>query len=392
MRVVPCQASPSPPAMCDKEVQVWIVNGFANAEGGGGNAAGVVLPPDSLLLSPQEKQRVAAAVGLSETVFMAPMDLVSGVNAGNKRGVLPPAPTPTKWSLPSSERTQCAVMPSGGGETSTDTATDTGATRVGSKTTPTESLVSAGLQLEYFTPVQQVDVCGHATVAAMGFWWSLRNSAKLHPSIPREPLVPPTLETAATVPIHTLAGRLQVQFRPDEESSKVEEGGHGSSSVLVFMSQQVLSVDKKDAVDVAAVSSALGLAPDCVRLDVHVPVVASTGLRDIFVGVTSGSLVAMRPNMAAIAALSERHDTIGMHVWEECSHGTPPVFGASPSPTGRTWTLDVRNFAPRVGIDEECATGTANCALASLLVHATQHDNKLPKPTQATTTGVWSCG
>ncbi|MFZ6009121.1 MAG: PhzF family phenazine biosynthesis isomerase, partial [Bacteroidota bacterium] len=51
-----------------KEVTIKIINAFS-IQGTGGNPAGVVLNADNL--SPAEKQRVAAATGLSETAFVS---------------------------------------------------------------------------------------------------------------------------------------------------------------------------------------------------------------------------------------------------------------------------------------------------------------------------------
>jgi len=64
-------------------------------------------------------------------------------------------------------------------------------------------------------------------------------------------------------------------------------------------------------------------------------------------------LGAMRPDLAAMAALSETYDITGLHVF--CLlHGQESLAAA-------------RNFAPRVGIPEESATGTSNGALICYL-------------------------
>ena len=80
----------------------------------------------------------------------------------------------------------------------------------------------------------------------------------------------------------------------------------------------------------------------------------STGLPDIILPVRdSGVLQSLQPDMDALSALSVRLDVVGVH-----------AFAVSP---GEVCTAHVRNFAPRYGIPEESATGTANAALTYYL-------------------------
>ncbi|EQC33755.1 hypothetical protein SDRG_08857 [Saprolegnia diclina VS20] len=110
------------------------------------------------------------------------------------------------------------------------------------------------------------------------------------------------------------------------------------------------------ASDVDAVLASLNLPREYLG-DVPITIV-STGLPDIFVHVTSSHVLhdVLRPDMAAISALSTQHDTIGMHVF-------------TLSPDEDDVTAECRNFAPRFGIDEEAATGTSSGALGALLLH-----------------------
>ena len=85
------------------------------------------------------------------------------------------------------------------------------------------------------------------------------------------------------------------------------------------------------------------------------PRIVSTGLRDIIVPIGSrAALLALKPDLAEVARLSERWDAAGIHAF------------ALDAMAERS-AAHCRNFAPRLGIDEESATGTSNGALACYL-------------------------
>jgi len=76
-----------------------------------------------------------------------------------------------------------------------------------------------------------------------------------------------------------------------------------------------------------------------------------TGLPDIMMPLASRALLAeLKPDMAAISALSEKLNVTGVHAF-----------------TAENGTVYCRNFAPLYGIDEESATGTSNGALTYYL-------------------------
>ncbi|OQR88004.1 phenazine biosynthesis protein PhzF [Achlya hypogyna] len=170
--------------------------------------------------------------------------------------------------------------------------------------------------VRFFTPEGEVDLCGHATVAAFSS-------------------MPPGAYTMET----STQGALNVSVDADGR---------------VYMAQ--VPPIFRPVPDVAAVIDALGL--DAAAIDATVPMtIVSTGLPDIFVPIVSAdALHAMRPDMAKIATLSTAWDTIGLH-----------AFTLAPSEAEAT--AECRNFAPRFGIDEEAATGTSSGALGALLVH-----------------------
>ena len=167
--------------------------------------------------------------------------------------------------------------------------------------------------VRYFTPAAQVDLCGHATIAAFGV---------LH----REGLVP----SGAVCMNHTLAGDLEVAV--------------GDQVMMQMAKPQV--IDKP--IDVARLHRIMGA--EAIHPWPELPVdIISTGLPDIIMPVHSvEALNTLRPDMAALTALSRELDVVGVHAVALTHDG---------------YTAHVRNFAPLYGVPEESATGTANAAL-----------------------------
>ena len=174
----------------------------------------------------------------------------------------------------------------------------------------------ADFKLRYFTPTEEVDLCGHATIATFA---TLRLLNKLGKE---------------KYTIETKAGILTIQIKADG---------------LIFMEQNCPTY-----FDV--------LKPDMVKgcMEEHVisrefPIqIISTGLKDVMLPITSQEeIMAMTPDFKAITDLSRELDVVGIH-----------AFALTDS---SDITAVCRNFAPLYGINEESATGTSNCALASYL-------------------------
>lgn len=173
--------------------------------------------------------------------------------------------------------------------------------------------------IRYFTPTNEVDLCGHATIASFGV---LRHEG--------------IVSDGAMCMNHTLAGDLGVKI-----------GGQ----VMMQMASGSL-VDKALDCDrlhriMAGTSSKSFIWPD-------LPVeIISTGLPDIIMPVSSvEALNAMCPDMAALTELSRELGVVGVHAMALTDDG---------------FTAHVRNFGPLYGIPEESATGTANAALTHYL-------------------------
>ncbi len=167
--------------------------------------------------------------------------------------------------------------------------------------------------IRYFTPTAEVELCGHATIAA---FFLLRHKG-----------------LASDRPIcHTLAGDLSI-----------EAGQH----VMMQMAKPriVKTID-----DTEAVYRALGA--NCRQPAMPVQVVYA-GLPDLMIPLPDvPTLNSLKPDMQAVAALTQRHGAVSFHVF---------AFGND------AYTAHVRDFAPLYDIPEESATGTANASLTHYL-------------------------
>ena len=186
------------------------------------------------------------------------------------------------------------------------------------------------LKIRYFTPVAEVELCGHATIGAF--------HAMLEEGM---------VESGSVYEIETLQGFLGVEVKKN-------------GAVLMDMAKPRLYeyIKDKDAVD--ELYSIMGLPREeghgvCngnPQLYLH-PRIVSTGLKDIMLPVANEEeLYNIAPDFIALAELSERYKVVGVHAFT-CN-----------SKDGK---IHARNFAPLYGIDEEAATGTSNGALACYL-------------------------
>lgn len=175
----------------------------------------------------------------------------------------------------------------------------------------------ADFRLEYFTPMEEVPVCGHATIATFAF---LNLTNKLSKS---------------DYTIETKSGIL---------SMKIDTDG------MIFMEQNVLTYSNTFTSDL------FNKCLDKNSIDSKLPIqIVSTGLRDILLPLSSSkALQELKPDFKAMTVLSKEQNVVGVH-----------AFSLEESES--KITAICRNFAPLYDIDEESATGTSNCALACYL-------------------------
>ncbi|MFB6131542.1 MAG: PhzF family phenazine biosynthesis protein [Salinigranum sp.] len=189
--------------------------------------------------------------------------------------------------------------------------------------TRTES--AADRRVRYFTPREEVDLCGHATVACFAHLYA---DGALD---------------AGSYGLETNVGVLDVEITP--------EG-------VVWLTGNAPSVDPVD-LDYRRAGAALGIDPAALE-DVGAdlpPAVASIGLPALVIPVNFlEHLGSASPDAEAVAELAEEHGAAGVYAF---------TFDALSADS----TLHARFFAPGVGVREDPVTGTAAGACGAYLRH-----------------------
>ncbi len=160
---------------------------------------------------------------------------------------------------------------------------------------------SGGYDLRWFTPTVEVDLCGHATLAAAHVLWEDRHLAPAAPAV-----------------FHTRSGRLSAERRGD------------------WIEMDFPAEPARPAPVPEGLAEALGAEP------VHF----GRNRFDCLVEVDSEATVRrLAPDIGALARL--------------------PVRGVIVTARGETEGFDFvsRFFAPRAGVDEDPVTGSAHCCL-----------------------------
>lgn len=189
---------------------------------------------------------------------------------------------------------------------------------------------NADFHIRFFTPTDEVDLCGHATIAS---FWHLVQIGKIQ-----------TLRTSQI----TKAGLLAVELMPQPDGS-----------TLTFMEQMTpLRINP-----LFSFKEALTDTFSNSKLSSSLPVeIWSTGLKDIMMPVASReALNSLTFDYDKLTLLSKKLDVVGVHAFA--------IEGDA---------IYARNFAPRYGINEESATGTSNGALTAYLQkYIYQNQNEL---------------
>ena len=202
-----------------------------------------------------------------------------------------------------------------------------------SETAFVHSSERADRRIRYFTPTQEVDLCGHATIGSF---------AHLHDE---------GLEPGSST-LETNVGDLEIDLEDDG---------------TVWMTQdrpQVRAVD----VGYDRVADALGVDQAALEgASDDIPLaVASTGLPFLVVPITYLSDVGSAdPDMTAVKALTDEFDVTGVYLF---------TFDA----LERESTLHGRMFAPGAGVPEDPVTGTASGAVGAYLDHFGAFDDDFP--------------
>lgn len=167
--------------------------------------------------------------------------------------------------------------------------------------------------IRYFTPCNEVELCGHATIASF---------AMLH----HEGLA------VGNCLCHTKAGNLAIE---------------ADNTIMMEMASPRIV---QTITDTNELYKALGINDYKPAMPVQI---AYAGLPDILLPLPDvAALQNLQPDMDTIAEITDRYNAISFHVFAFDNDG---------------YTAHVRNFAPSCGIPEESATGTSNAALTYYL-------------------------
>lgn len=184
--------------------------------------------------------------------------------------------------------------------------------------------VTSDFDIRFFTPTDEVDLCGHATVAS---FWFLSHMGFIVPGSYTQ---------------KTKAGLLRVQVI-DIPSKSTER-----RDFKVIMEQ---ASPKKRAAE-TWMDERFKLSFPSYTPHGHLPLeVWSTGLEDLLLPLEHlEDLHHLEVDFPALSEYSRHHNLVGVHAFCIGKH-----------------QIHVRNFAPLYGINEESATGTSNGALAAYL-------------------------
>lgn len=186
---------------------------------------------------------------------------------------------------------------------------------------------SNSFEVRFFTPIQEVDLCGHATIASfyvLGEKGYIRSEGRKMVTVTQK-----TKSGLLPVDIYFNNDRVEkvLMYQKNPESYGTI---HGLETIPL-----ILGIEKEQ----------LGLDNFFIK-----PEVISTGLKDVIVPIKNEEILAsLNVNFEKMMDLCISNDAIGFHVFTLSKEKEDIAY--------------CRNFAPLVGIREEAATGTANGAL-----------------------------
>lgn len=176
----------------------------------------------------------------------------------------------------------------------------------------------ADFKVRFFTPIEEVNLCGHATIGTFSI------------------LLNVGLIKSGSYTQETKAGVLKVEVNEDS---------------LIMMDQR--NPDFYEIIDREEIADSLNITVKEMD-DKLFPQIISTGLRDIMVPIRSiKTLNSINPNLSRVAEVSRKYNSTGYHIFTLDS-----LYNSN---------AHCRNMAPLYGIPEEPATGTSSGALACYL-------------------------
>lgn len=195
----------------------------------------------------------------------------------------------------------------------------------------------ASHRVRFFTPLAEVDLCGHATIAT---FFLMAASGRTRPYN--------TVGEAVThLAQETKAGLLPVDvFWRDGQPERV----------MMSQAKPKILRNVTDPAELERISRIVNVPVADLTIPGAAPALVSTGLPDLMLPTRSRTaLWALRPDNDALTEYSREIGAISIH-----------AFCLEPQEPGHT--VQCRDFSPLVGIPEESATGTASGALGAYLV------------------------
>ena len=175
-------------------------------------------------------------------------------------------------------------------------------------------------KIRYFTPTEEVELCGHATISVFSVLRELK------------------LIFSGKYIAETLAGSLEIVVDKDfiwmdMASPKIE---------YTFNLDEIKEIYSAFKLDITQAPKNL------------IPKIVNTGLSDIIIPIENKKVLdSFIMNKEKVIELSKKYKVVGAHLFVLDKDKKVTAF--------------CRNIAPLVGIDEECATGTSNGALTHYL-------------------------
>lgn len=192
----------------------------------------------------------------------------------------------------------------------------------------------ADFDVRFFAPLNEVDLCGHATIGA---FWLLAETGVIPPG-----------KNEVRVTQSTGAGVLPVD---------IVFGCEGTPARVMMTQVPPRRLGELSLDEIAELERILGAPQGSILgFERARPQIVSTGLPDLIAPVSSReALLSMRPNMAALTDFCNQRKVISVHCF-------------SMETLDPRATVHCRDFSPAVGIPEESATGTASGAAGGFLV------------------------
>ena len=175
-------------------------------------------------------------------------------------------------------------------------------------------------KIRYFTPTEEVELCGHATISVFSVLRKL------------------SIVAIDKYIAETLAGDLEIVVDKD----------------FIWMDMATPKIEYVFNLDeIKEIYSAFNLDTSQAPKDL-IPKIVNTGLSDIIIPIENKeTLDSFVMNKEKVIEISKKYKVIGAHLFTIDKNKKVTAF--------------CRNIAPLVGIDEECATGTSNGALTHYL-------------------------